>query len=418
MNQKSIRLHCLALCLWATLTAFANDTKHWPGFRGNGDSHSSAQRLPLEWSESKNLAWQIALPGYGQSSPVIWRDRVYLTAIDGANKEKLFVLCYELKTGRQRWSKEFANTVAQVKVGNTVSQAAPTPVADDKGVYVFFETGDLFGFDHNGKLRWQRQLLKEYGAVKGPHGLGSSLAASKDELFLLISHQGAGFLLAVNKRDGQNKWKTDRNTGMCWSTPLVITHQGQQQILVNGAGGAAAYEAATGKQLWAISGLKGNNMPSPSWGNTEGGGLVVMGSDQKGGNLALKLGGAGDVTASHIAWRAEEATSYFNSPLIHNGLVYFVSKVGIAYCLELATGKELWRQRLNVAECWASPLAVGDRIYIFSNEGKTIVLRAGAKYEELAVNTIKDLERVYGVAAVDGALLLRSGKKLIRVSEL
>jgi outer membrane protein assembly factor BamB len=114
----------LLLTFILCLTATANGTKNWPGFRGNGDSHSSAQRLPLEWSETKNLAWQIALPGYGQSSPVIWRDRVYLTAIDGATKETLFVLCYDLKTGRQRWLKEFANTVAQVKIGNTVSQAA------------------------------------------------------------------------------------------------------------------------------------------------------------------------------------------------------------------------------------------------------------------------------------------------------
>jgi outer membrane protein assembly factor BamB len=133
--------------------------------------------------------------------------------------------------------------------------------------------------------------------------------------------------------------------------------------------------------------------------------------------MAIRLGGSGDVTATHIAWRPTDATAYFSSPLVHRGLVYFISKVGVVYCLDLATGREVWRQRLGVGECWASPLAVGDRIYIFSNEGKTFVIRAGQKYEQLAENSISDLERIYGVAAVDDALFLRSGRRLIRLSK-
>lgn len=154
-------------------------------------------------------------------------------------------------------------------------------------------------------------------------------------------------------------------------------------------------------------------MPSP----TLAGDAVIIGADTKDISMAIKLGGSGDVTTTNVMWRAGEATSYFNSPLIHQGRAFFISKAGIAYCLDLQTGNELWRQRLGVGECWASPLLVGDRLYIFTNEGKTIVLRAGDKFEQLAVNSIADLERVYGVAAVDGALLLRSGKRLIRLSE-
>jgi len=133
--------------------------------------------------------------------------------------------------------------------------------------------------------------------------------------------------------------------------------------------------------------------------------------------MAIRLGGSGDVTATHIVWRPTDATSYFSSPLVHRGQVYFISKAGIAYSLDLETGKELWRQRLGSGECWASPLAVGERIYIFSNEGKTFVLRAGREYQQLAINSINELERIYGVAAVDDALLLRSGRRLIRLSE-
>ncbi len=183
MNKSSIRLSWLALCLCATLTAFANDAKNWSGFRGNGDSQTTAKKLPLEWSDTKNKAWDIKLPGYGQSSPVIWRNRVFITAIDGPNKEQAYVLCYDLKSGRELWRKTVA-TSEKVKVGDRVSQAAPTPVIDDKRIYVFFETGNLYAFDHHGKPQWERQIIKEYGAVKGPHGLGSLFQCgdARDEL--------------------------------------------------------------------------------------------------------------------------------------------------------------------------------------------------------------------------------------------
>jgi outer membrane protein assembly factor BamB len=406
MSRSAISL--FLVFLFCHTAVFADD--NWPGFRGNGDSHTSARMLPLEWSDNKNLAWSKALPGYGQSSPIIWRNHVYLTAIDGPNKERLLVFCLDLKTGRQLWLKEFANTFRPTKITDVMSQAAPTPMADDKGVYVFFEIGDLLGLDHNGKLRWQRQLAKEYGVFKHPHGLGSSLVATKGALIVLIAHNGAGYLLAVNKHDGQNQWKTERKAGGCWTTPLVITYQGQQQILVSGSGSVKAYEAATGRELWTVNGLVENDFSSPS----VAGDLVVIGAGVKGSNLAIKLGGAGDVTQSHVAWRAEEAASNYNSPLVHRGLVYFVNKVGVAFCLELATGKELWRQRLAVSNCWASPLADSDHIYIFSNDGQTVVLRAGRQYEQVALNTL-DVERVYGIAAVKGMLLLRSGKKLMAV---
>ena len=403
----------LSLLLFiAPFTWDGRDTRIWPGFRGHGDSHSEATNLPVEWSDRKNLLWDITLPGYGQSSPVIWRDRVFVTAVDGPNKEQAFVLCYDLRSGRELWRRAVATT-EKVKVGNTVSQAAPTPVVDGKRLYVFFETGDLVALDHRGRQVWGRQMTGDYGGVKGPHGLGSSLAANRRHLFIAISHLGVSFVMAIDKSDGRTVWRTDRKSGMAWGTPLLLTYQGREQLVVRGNDGVTSYDTVDGKPLWFVNGMKGAPMPSP----TLAGDLLIVGSDQKEGTLAIRLGGSGDVTASHVTWRPAEATSYFSSPLVHRGLVYLVSKVGIAYCLDLATGREVWRQRLGVGECWASPLAVGDRIYIFSNEGKTLVLRAGRQYEPLAENTISDLERIYGVAAVDDALFLRSGRRLIRLSE-
>jgi outer membrane protein assembly factor BamB len=146
------------------------------------------------------------------------------------------------------------------------------------------------------------------------------------------------------------------------------------------------------------------------------GDLVIIGSSDKGSNVAIRLGGAGDVTGTHVVWRAQEATANFASPLIHRGRVYFINKVGVAFCLDLQTGAEIWRERIG-GECWATPLAAGDRIYFFTNEGITTVMRDGAKPETIAKNVLSEVERIYGIAAVDGALLLRSGRKLIKLSE-
>jgi outer membrane protein assembly factor BamB len=297
---------------------------------------------------------------------------------------------------------------------NTVSKAAPTPAVDERRVYVFFESGDLFAFDHKGNLQWRRKLAEEYGAYKTNHGLGSSIALTDKAVITLVAHGGPSYLLAVDKQTGKNLWKTDLKSGGGWSSPVITTHQNKRQILVSVSGGVAAYDAANGERLWSVDGLKGNNIPSPSV-DTEGS-VVVAGSSDKGMNVAVKLGGAGDVTSSHVLWRAQEATANFCSPLIHQGHVYFVNKVGVAFCLDLKTGEERWRARLG-GEVWASPLAAGDRIYFFGLDGKTFVMRAGAKMEQLAMNELSGVERVYGVAAVDRALLLRSGRKLIKLSE-
>jgi outer membrane protein assembly factor BamB len=385
----------------------------WPGFRGAGDSHTAARQLPLEWADNKNVAWRAPLPGYGQSSPVVWRDKVFLTAIEGANKEKLLVLCHDLKQGRQLWLKEFPATFT-MKDANTVSKAAPTPTVDERRVYVFFESGDLFAFDHKGNLQWRRKLAEEYGAYKTNHGLGSSIALTDNAVIALVAHGGPSYLLAVDKQTGKNLWKSDLKSGGGWSSPVITTHQNKRQILISVSGAVEAYDATGGERLWSVGGLKGNNIPSPSVDPEQS--VVVAGSSDKGMNVAIKLGGSGDVTDSHVLWRAQEATANFSSPLIHQGHVYFVNKVGVAFCLDLKTGEERWRERLG-GEVWASPLAAGDRIYFFGVDGKTFVMRAGAKMEQLAMNELSGVERVYGVAAVDRALLLRSGRELIKLSE-
>jgi outer membrane protein assembly factor BamB len=399
------------LTLFLLLAPFAADNR-WTSFRGAGDSHSSARRLPMEWSDTRNVVWRVSLTGYGQSSPVVWGEKIFLTSTQGDNKERLFVSCLSFKTGGQLWQKEYAAAFA-MKDANTVSKAAPTPAVDEKRFYAFFESGDLFAFDHDGKELWQRKLASEYGAYKTNHGLGSSLALTEQAVIVLVLHSGHSYLLAVDKQTGKNLWKTALAEGGGWASPIVARHQGKSQILISASGRVAAFDARTGDQLWTVAGLKGNNIPSPTVSDD----LAVIGSTDKSSNLAIRLGGEGDVSQTRIVWRAKEATSSFGSPLVHRGLVYFVNKVGVVFCLDAQTGEQLWQTRIE-GDCWASPLAAGERIYFFGVDGVTEVFRAGRKLEKLARNEL-NLEggRLYGIAAVNDALLIRSGRRLIKLSE-
>jgi outer membrane protein assembly factor BamB len=341
----------------------------------------------------------------------VWRDKVFVTSIDGENKEKLLITSLDLKSGRVLWTREYASTYPRKNVG-FVSKAAPTPVVDRQRLFVFFESGDLFAFDHQGKLLWRRELAREYGGPKNGYGLGSSIALTERAVVVLIADYGPSYLLSIDKATGKNIWKTDMPLGVSWATPAITTHQGRTQIIINVNSRAVAYDAASGKEIWVINTKKNDIIPSPS----VSGDLVVFGSEVKGSNFAVRLGGEGDVTDKQIAWRAKNATAYYASPLIYQGRVYFVNKVGVIFCLDLKTGDELWNTRIE-GECWASPFAVGDRIYFFTVDGNSQVLRAGDKPELLAQNHLSIEGRVYGVASVDNALLVRTGRRLICLSE-
>jgi outer membrane protein assembly factor BamB len=381
----------------------ATGQESWTAFRGDGGSQTTARDLPLRWSDEENLAWSIALPGYGQSSPVIWRDRIFVTSAEGPQKEKLLVHCYDLASGRQLWLRDLANPQPQA-VTDYISKAAPTPVVDAAAIYAFFESGDLIALDHAGEALWQRSLSADYGKFAGNHGVGASLAQTGDSVVVLADHDGPSYLLALDKRTGATRWKTDRPARVSWSTPLLTA---QNELVVSATGSLEAFDAATGQPRWSYAGLKMNNVPSP----TQAADLFIAGSSERDGTAAIRRTTAG----AELVWKAEQASCSFGSPLIAGNSVYSVNKAGVAFCNDLGTGALRWSLRLPDS-CWASPIASGVSFISSRRMGATTVLRdspTGA--QRVSESKLSITGKVYGVAAVDRAFVVRTGDRLIRL---
>ena len=402
--------------------------ENWPGFRGAGDSHARAQNLPWSWESRGRGAgnWSIRLPGYGQSSPVVWNDRVFVTAVSGEEKENLHVLAVALADGKILWQRDFQGT-QRIKDSDTVSRGAPTPVVDADRLYAVFESGDVFALTHAGELVWLRSFVKDYGEVQGPHGYASSSVLVNDLCIVQVAHAGPSYVLALEKATGMERWRTPHPSQTGWSTPGVLTRNGRAQIILSTSGSVRAVNAETGREEWCFADLQGNSTASP----TIAGNYVAIGASTEravgrmreaaesdagatAGSLVLRLGTEWSRPPS-LQWRSAKISTSYSSPLALDGLIYFVNKVGVVQCVEMATGKILWQHRLP-SETWASPIANNGHTTFFCKHGQVVTLKGGPELVEVAESQVSTTEVVYGVAAVDSSWIVRTGRGLIRIS--
>lgn len=415
----------LGVLLGTGLLVAAEPSGTWTGFRGPGDSRTSAKNLPLTWKADapESGYWTIPLPGYGQSSPVIWGDTIFVTTISGKKKEELHVLAVSLADGKTLWQKDFTGTQG-VEDSEYVSRGAPTPVADAERLYVVFESGDVVALTHAGEKLWERSIVKDYGELKGNHGYSSSPLLVGGHLILQVTHAGPSYILALNPATGENVWKVDHPAQTGWSSPSVFQQGDATGILVSSVGSVRAFDVRDGKEMWAVTGIAGNSTTTP----TVAGDLIVVGgssdrtppagADGKpatNGSLAIRIGGSGDVSQSHVAWKNTKISSGFASPVVVDGLAYFIGRVGAVLCVDVQSGEIKWQHRLPVT-AWASPVEADGKIFVFGKDGTVTVLKAGPELEELGQSTIDTPDVVYGVAAVDGAWIIRTGRGLFKVA--
>lgn len=392
-------------CLTAVLAAlFCSPaaTAQWHSFRGDGSSTISAN-LPMNWSAEEGVAWQSEIPGYGQSSPVVWNERVYVTSTEGPFQQACQVHAFDVDSGDKLWT---THVEATTKVENYFrnSRAAPTCCVDADGVYSFFASGDVTAMTHDGETLWSTPVIQIYGEVNNERGVASSLAQTVDFLFVLVDHHGPSYLVAVRKTNGEIAWKADRGERVpSWSSPVVAEHDGQEIVITSSADTVDAYDAATGKSLWQLAGLAGNHIPSASVvgdqifvGSTTMYGGETDEDATAGSNCCLKLTNTDGKPGYQVRWGAQRANSYYSTPLAFAGYVYYVNKVGVLYCIDQETGEQVFAKRIG-NPCWASALGVtrpdGEQlVYFILKNGFTIILKPGDQYNPVARNQLYDAE--------------------------
>ena len=369
----------------------------WPCWRGpDGLGVSSEKNLPVQWNQEKNVAWKLAIPGKGASSPIVVGDRVYLTTQTGDTG--LHLLAIDRKRGEIIWDQEIGR--GKLHANNLHNMATPTAVSDDKLVWALFGTGDLACLDREGKVIWQRNLVKEYGEYKTNHGYGSSPMLLDGRLYIACMHQGPSYLLAVDAKTGKNIWKKDRNLEPkdeaqdSYSSPVFLREDGRAQVVLAGSESVNAYDPVTGEQIWISGGLKvphhfGRTISGP----TVGEGVIVAvasGFQNKGYTIGLKGGGKGDITESHRLWTCNKFSADCPTPVIYDGKLFFIRDDGMASCLDVKTGEPYWQDRLFSANVKVSPVAGDGKIYFMSGQGSCAVVKAAAKLEVLATNDLNE----------------------------
>lgn len=420
----------------------------WPAFLGAGNNASSSQSLPLQWTPTENVAWRAELPGGGQSSPIVWGDHVFVTSVEGPNKDVYHTVCIELAGGKEVWRKDLQNSFP-VANSHYVSRAAPTPVVDADRVVALFESGDCVAYAHDGEELWRRVLGKDYGPLTAEFGLGASPCQTASKVFVLLEHDGPSCLLALDKKTGETSWKADRTPRISWSSPVVMEIDGITQIVISSAGSVDGYEAESGELLWSFTDVGGNTGTTPI--DSGNGRFLIGASAGRNGedagsaadsNCLLQVARVNGEWSIKREWVAEKASPSWASPIMHEGLAYWINRAGVVYCFDAQTGEQVYANRIEQS-CWATPIAVGDRIYFFGQQGLVTVLAAGREFKILAENeswnegtlpaeaplgeetseerkaaaAMFSKPTLYGAAAVDGTLVMRVGNCVIAVRD-
>jgi outer membrane protein assembly factor BamB len=410
------RVGRLLIPLLAFLASLQVAAEDWPQFRGpTGQGHSSERGLPVEWSETKNVAWKVPVRGLGWSSPVVANGRVWLTAAvpertgRGRTPQSLRVYAFDATDGRQLVDSEIVRLANPRYQHPKTNFASPTPIVDGDRVYVHFGADGTAAVDLSGKVLWKTTLPFE-----SQHGASGSPALYRD--LLIVSCDGnpdEAYVVALDTRTGKERWRAQRRQprDQAYTTPLVIRVGEQDQIVSAGAYRAAAYDPATGRELWRVAYEDGfSNVPRPVFGQ----GLVFIATGfNEPTMIAVRPDGSGDVTRTHVAWTLRRGAPFTPSPILVGQELYVVSDTGILTVVDAQTGKVHGQQRLG-GNYSASPVFADGRLYFQSEEGTTTVAAPGPVVRPLAVNQLDGL-MLASLAVSNGALFVRTDTHLYRI---
>jgi outer membrane protein assembly factor BamB len=422
------------MALGATQADYQKNWPHWRGPLANGVAPLGDP--PTEWSETKNVKWKVSIPGVGNSTPVIWGDKLFVLTVvntgkrpegaastavgaqpappaenaqppDGGRRgggggqgggspptetHQFVVLCLDRNTGKILWQKTAREEVPHQQTHNTSTHAPASPITDGQQLYVSFGSRGIYCYDLDGNLKWQRDLGKMQ--TINNFGEGGSPALHGDKLIVNWDHEGPDFITALNTKTGETIWKTERDERRTWVTPAIIPTTTKTQVVVPGTGKTRSYDLATGELIWECAGLaNGNVVPAPVFGHG-----YVFAMNGQGGNSfqAIRYDRTGDLTGTDaVGWSLQRNAPHVPSSLLYDDLIYFFSSNnGIISCYEAATGKpfldahriEAFQQK----QVYASPVGAAGRIYLLARDGTAVVLKKGPQFESLASNKLDD----------------------------
>lgn len=442
MRKTLLLLSLTLLSLVFVEMVQAQSDAHWPQWRGpffNGMARGDA---PAVWSDTKNIKWKAEIPGRGFSTPVIWGDKIFLTTAIATGKapeapqaapapegrrtgggagpiveHRFEVLCFDRKTGKLLWQRTAKVATPHEGYHRAYgSFASNSPITDGRYVYAFFGSRGLYAYDFNGKLIWE----KDFGVqlkMRLAFGEGAAPLLLQDQLFVVFDHEAGSFMVAVDKRNGKELWRSQRDEPSSWSTPLAIDHNGRTEIIVPATNKVRSYDPRNGKVLWESAGLGSNVIPVPVYHN---GMVFVMSGHRDPKLMAIKLGKEGDITGSDaIAWSHTRGLAYTTSPVLYDNKLYVVTDNGMVSAFNATTGEPFYAQtRLPKAyNLKASPVGANGKLYIATEDGDVVVLKMGEKFEVLGVNTLEDQVFIATPVIAGGEIYLRGQNTLFCISE-
>ncbi len=408
----------LIILLGLTVPALADN---WPTWRGpDGQGHSAERNLPVKWSTTENVRWKVPLPDRGNSTPIVWGDRVFLT--QAVEKEgRRLVMCFARADGKLLWQRETLYTEKE-PTHETNPYCSASPVTDGERVVASHGSAGLFCYDYTGKELWRRDL----GKFTHIWGNASSPILYKDLAILWCGPGDRQFLVAVDKTSGKTVWEHQEPGGKkdssrpyvgSWSTPLIVTVGDHDELVLGVSEKLKAFDPKTGTELWSCAGLLTSNKDELVYTSAVyADGIVVAMGGFGGAALAVRAGGRGDVTQTHRLWYHPKNPQRIGSPVIVGDHVYLVNETGLAQCLELKTGQDLWKKERLTTSTWSSMVAADGKLYIPNRNGETLVLAASPRLEVLAKNALG--APVYAsIAVADGDLFIRSYQHLWCIGE-
>ena len=424
MHGRSAQRIATAGCVAAVLamSAPALRADNWPQWRGPSlNGVSGEKNLPVKWSKTENIAWKLAMPSWSGSTPIVWGDYIFLNVAEGTD---LFLWALDRTKGSVRWKQRLGGGNQRMRKQN---MSTPSPVTDGTAVWVMTGTGILKAFDFSGKELWMRDIQKDYGRFGIQWGYGSSPLLYHDALYVQVLHgmttDDPSYVLRIDKANGRTVWRQERPTTArvespdAYTTPALLRYGTATEIVVTGGDVVTGHDVDTGRELWRAAGLN----PTNDAANRVVASPVVHGSllfapSRERPLLALKPGGRGDVTKSHVLWEFQNGPDV-PTPVTDGTYLYVVNDRGIMFCLDARTGKEIYgRERLQSSSYSASPVLADGKIYITHEDGLTSVVRAGPKFELLAENDFDELT-LSSPAVSDGQIFIRTEAFLYAIGQ-